>query len=595
MGKQEFKMVQVYDPNKLQLFHGLRSYNSMKTGSFKGGYVGKRHGRIHKHLSSIVITVALIGFLILLDSLMGSIFEPSVLESNSMHKKLHSQQIVDHLKVGDHSDKSVVRMYDRLASMASSALVERELKQDESKFWKESYRQASVWSHCADRKESTNTRTGKVQSNTGYILVSANGGLNQQRVAVCNAVAVAVLLNATLVIPRFLYSNVWKDPSQFGDIYQEEYFMKTLKGEVNIVKDLPPHLKSLDFKKIGSLITDADISKEATPLEYIEKVLPILSKNGVVHFLGYGNRLGFDPLPSELQRLRCKCNHHALKFVPKIQETGSLLIRRIRKYDGPRNKLDKQLLGNFITGSRLNGLDMDREPLKYIALHLRFEVDMVAYSLCEFGGGHVEKTELQAYREAHFPLLVQRLKQSKAVSAEELRRSGRCPLTPEEAALVLAALGFTSETYIYLAGSKIYGGKSRMQPLTNLYPRVITKEDLLSPTELEPFKNFTSQLAALDFIACATADVFAITDSGSQLSSLVSGFRTYYGGGHAPTLRPSKKRLAEILSKNQTISWKDFEAKVTKMISGAQSVGLRGWGRSIYRQPRCPECMCRFQ
>lgn len=31
-------------------------------------------------------------------------------------------------------------------------------------------------------------------------------------VQVCNAVAVASLLNATLVIPRFLYSNVWKDP-----------------------------------------------------------------------------------------------------------------------------------------------------------------------------------------------------------------------------------------------------------------------------------------------------------------------------------------------------------------------------------------------
>lgn len=48
-------------------------------------------------------------------------------------------------------------------------------------------------------------------------------------------------------------------------------------------------------------ITDAEISKEATPAEYIRTILPLLIKNGVVHFLGYGNRLGFDPLPSELQ------------------------------------------------------------------------------------------------------------------------------------------------------------------------------------------------------------------------------------------------------------------------------------------------------
>nr|GEZ59023.1 O-fucosyltransferase 8 isoform X2 [Tanacetum cinerariifolium] len=258
---------------------------------------------------------------------------------------------------------------------------------------------------------------------------------------VCNAVAVASLLNATLVIPRFLFSNVWKDPSQFGDIYQEDYFMKTLKDDVNIAKDLPPHLQSPDFKEIGSLVTDADISMEATQAEYIEKILPVLLKNGVVHFLGYGNRLGFDPLPSDLQRVRCKCNYHALKFVPKIQET----------------------------------------------------------------------------------------------------------------------------------------------------------EDLLTPYELAPFKNFSSQLAALDFIACATADVFAITDSGSQQSSLVSGFRTYYGGGRAPTLRPSKMRLAKILSENQTISWKDFVARVTNMITEAQTVRLRARGRSIYNQPRCHECMCKFQ
>lgn len=36
-------------------------------------------------------------------------------------------------------------------------------------------------------------------------------------------------------------------------------------------------------------------------MEYVNKVLPLLLRIGVVHFLGFGNRLGFDPLPSELQ------------------------------------------------------------------------------------------------------------------------------------------------------------------------------------------------------------------------------------------------------------------------------------------------------
>lgn len=71
---------------------------------------------------------------------------------------------------------------------------------------------------------------------------------------------------------------------------------------------------------------------------------------------------------------------------------------------------------------------------------------------------------------------------------------GRCPLTPEEAALVLAGLGFNRGTFIYLAGSGIYGGQSRMHPLTSLYPNLVTKEDLLTPGELKPLRNFSSQV-----------------------------------------------------------------------------------------------------
>ncbi|GFP89617.1 uncharacterized protein at1g04910 [Phtheirospermum japonicum] len=417
-----------------------------------------------------------------------------------------------------------------------------------------------MWKPCADKKG----RAGTMNNHTGYILVSANGGLNQQRVAVCNAVAVASLLNATLVIPKFLYSNVWKDPSQFSDIYQEDTFMNILKDDISIVKDLPSHLKSIDLKAIGSLVTDADLPKEATPDEYIKNIFPILSRNKIVHFLGFGNRLGFEGLPSHLQRLRCKCNFHALKFVPKIQKTGSLLVKRIRK----------------------NGI-------KYLALHLRFEVDMVAYSMCHFGGGENESKQLQAYRQVHFPLVLERLKKMKPISPTELRKMGKCPLTPEEAALVLAGLGFDRGTYIYLAGSQIYGGKSRMRPLISLYPNIVTKEDLLSPSELAPFRNFSSQLAAIDFVACAVSDVFAMTDSGSQLSSLVSGFRTYYGGGNRPTLRPIKRRLAAILQENSTMTWHGFEYRIRKMIEEGQRIHIRGSNRSIYRQPRCKDCMCK--
>lgn len=74
--------------------------------------------------------------------------------------------------------------------------------------------------------------------------------------------------------------------------------------------------------------------------------------------------------------------------------------------------LDKQLLGNFLPVPPLGRHDIAKGRSKYLALHLRFEEDMVAYSQCEFGGGEDERKELQAYREVHFPLLMERLKKT---------------------------------------------------------------------------------------------------------------------------------------------------------------------------------------
>ncbi|GLT68323.1 hypothetical protein SLA2020_405690 [Shorea laevis] len=576
--------------SKVLLLRGLKN-DCGKASSCKGVYGGKKHTWLRRHVRSIAFVFVFIGLLFLLDSLVVSISGSIYLQISSTTGKSGRHKEVTPAHINE--DRPPLQMYSRLLSLASSSLVDKEFKQDKLGIWEEPYQQASKWKPCADTKTQTNSE--RPDKSNGYIVVSANGGLNQQRVAICNAVALASLLNATLVLPKFLYSNVWKDPSQFGDIYQEDYFINTLKEEVDIVKELPPHLMSIDFEAIGSLITDSDMEKEAKPTDYIRIVLPLLLRNGVVHFLGFGNRLGFDPLPSNLQRLRCKCNFHALKFAPKIQQFGSLLVKRIRKYSARQSMLDKQLIGDFMANISSEDEDAARGPYRYLALHLRFEVDMVAYSMCDFGGGEYEKRELQAYRETHFPLLIERLKNSKPISPAELRKLGRCPLTPEEAAVVLASLGFKRGTYIYLAGSQIYGGNSRMHPFTSLYPNLVTKETLLTPSELAPFRNFSSQLAALDFIACATSDVFAMTDSGSQLSSLVSGYRTYYGGGHAPTLRPNKGRLAAILSENSTIAWNSFEDRVRTMIEEGQRVHVRGRGRSIYRQPRSPECMCKSQ
>ncbi|XP_059662845.1 O-fucosyltransferase 15-like [Cornus florida] len=478
-------------------------------------------------------------------------------------------------------------IYARLLAKAAHALAEGQNKPEPKGLWDEPFVPASSWIPCADQRNWEPN-----EGFNGYILVSANGGINQQRVAVCNAVAVARLLNATLVVPNFLYSSVWRDVSQFSDIYQEEHFINYLKPDIRIVKELPKELQSLDLEAIGSMVTDADIMKEAKPSFYLKYILPILHRNRVVHFVGFGNRLASDPLPSQLQRLRCRCNFHALQFVPKIQKTGALLIQRMRQNATHSGTLDRYLVGPFAESKMKKKRGNALKASRYLALHLRFEIDMVAHSLCEFGGGEEERKELEAYREIHFPALTHLKYTTKLPSPTALRSEGLCPLAPEETVLMLAALGFNRKTNIFLAGANIFGGRSRLAALISLYPNLVTKEKLLSSSEMESFSNFSSQLAALDFIGCTASDVFAMTDSGSQMSSLVSGYRVYYGGGKMPTIRPNKRRLADIFLKNNTIEWKVFEGRVRKAVRQNKRVFSRPTGRSVYRYPRCKECMC---
>jgi hypothetical protein len=59
---------------------------------------------------------------------------------------------------------------------------------------------------------------------------------------------------------------------------------------------------------------------------------------------------------------------------------------------------------------------------------------------------------------------------------------------------MIAALGFKRGTRIYLAGAHMYGGEEKMTRLKYLYPNIVTKEDLLTAEELQPFRNHSSQV-----------------------------------------------------------------------------------------------------
>nr|GEW69748.1 GDP-fucose protein O-fucosyltransferase [Tanacetum cinerariifolium] len=73
----------------------------------------------------------------------------------------------------------------------------------------------------------------------------------------------------------------------------------------------------------------------------------------------------------------------------------------------------------------------------YVALHLRFEPDMLAFSGCYYGGGEKERKELGKIRK--------RWKTLHSNNPDKERRQGRCPLTPEEVELIRGFMGEPKE------------------------------------------------------------------------------------------------------------------------------------------------------
>ncbi|KAJ8541304.1 hypothetical protein K7X08_002120 [Anisodus acutangulus] len=84
------------------------------------------------------------------------------------------------------------------------------------------------WEACADNQDTQSLRT-KSQL---YIQVFLDGRLNQQRMGICDAVAVAKILNATLVIPYLEVNPVWQDTSSFADIFDVDHFISVLSDDV---------------------------------------------------------------------------------------------------------------------------------------------------------------------------------------------------------------------------------------------------------------------------------------------------------------------------------------------------------------------------
>ncbi|XP_030950896.1 O-fucosyltransferase 16 [Quercus lobata] len=348
-----------------------------------------------------------------------------------------------------------------------------------------------------------------------YLAIATSGGLNQQRTGITDAVVAARILNATLVIPKLDQKSFWKDSSNFSEIFDVDQFISYLSKDVKIIKQLPRKGK----KKIS--MPTMRVPRKCSERCYHNRVLPVLLKRHAVQLTKFDYRLA-NKLDTDLQKLRCRVNYHALKFTDPILEMGEKLVHRMRL-----------------------------KSKHYIALHLRFEPDMLAFSGCYYGGGDKEKKELGAIR--------RRWKTLHISNPDKERRHGKCPLTPEEVGLMLRALGYGSDVHIYVASGEVYGGEETLAPLKALFPNFYSKETIATKEELEPFSSFSSRMAALDFIVCDESDVF-VTNNNGNMAKILAGRRRYFG--HKPTIRPNAKKLYRLFLSKSNMTWEAFAAGV---------------------------------
>lgn len=385
-----------------------------------------------------------------------------------------------------------------------------------------------------------------------YLIVVVSGGLNQLRNQICDAVVIARILNAVLVVPILQVNVIWNDFSEFMDIFDAGHFKKVLAGDVKVVASLPAghaHKKPSEEKHIPF---------HSEPQWFLENFHRRLQEEKVLLLRGLDARLVED-LPRDLQKLRCKVEFHALRYARPIQVAGRRLGERLWT------------------------------PGPYLALHLRLEKDVWVRTGCLPGLGPELDEEILRARSLAGPKL---LTSRKNLTYAERRAEGMCPLTGEDIARLLLALGATNRTRVFWAGGAPYGGERALAALRAAFPLLFNKESLATRGELAPLRPHANMLAAVDFLLCLNADVF-LPSHGGNMAHVLQGHRAY--AGHRKHITPNKREIAALLAK-ESVTEEEFRRRVRRAhgeeAMGAPQLRMAKKGRDVVAFP-VPECMCR--
>ncbi|KAK8443790.1 hypothetical protein SEVIR_9G031100v4 [Setaria viridis] len=217
----------------------------------------------------------------------------------------------------------------------------------------------------------------------------------------------------------------------------------------------------------------------------------------------------------------------------------------------------------------------------FMSIHLRFELDMLAYAGCVDIFTPKEREILLKYRADHFP--------EKSLVSKERRLIGKCPLTPEEVGLILRAMGFDNTTRIYLASGKLFGGERFMKIFKDMFPR-LENHSMVGSGKLEETRGLAG--SAVDYMVCLLSDIFIPTyDGPSNFANNLMGHRLY--NGFRTTITPNRKAIAPIFMDREEGRASGFEERVRQVMFNTHfgAPHKRNHPESFYTNS-WPECFC---
>eukprot|EP00850_Spirogloea_muscicola_P013667 SM000094S24684 [mRNA] locus=s94:113413:116557:+ [translate_table: standard] len=318
----------------------------------------------------------------------------------------------------------------------------------------------------------------KASRSWGYVTLTLEGGVDEHRVQIGDAAAIAYRLKATLVLPTV------KEPEgqlhrHFADIYDARHFIDSLEGILRVVGRLPAHAR-------GSKPALLTVPRN-TPAEYVDsKIRPVFERSRILHLEAFSlSDTHSLSAGDELQAVRCLINYEALRFSASVEKIAERMVERMREAAAEG-------------GGRFLAVDLRTPPPQLPG--------------CEVANAQPNFDIQEEHVQARLRL--------------QRRHDRDCPIAPADLTKFLHALGYPPETAIYLTVPRWHPS---LDVLRHAYPNCLTKEYTVPVNEEGQLLHEQSVTdMALDFLVSSSSDIFIPATPG-LFREVIVGQRMFHG------------------------------------------------------------------